>query len=287
MQQLTKKQHFVPRFYLKRWCDPAGKIWLHDLKAGRNSSRSPKSAFTQEYYYEADPKAPDNVFEDYLGDLENRSAPALDRIVRKALSVNGSLRKRGNQSLQLDNDDMRQAIDFLAHQYFRVPGAVDQKAFETAILRKNHPEIEEQLKPGAMTLGGYRHAAARFHSMKITLLVSQGEEFLTSDRPCFDMKDSDQAPSLGEDIGRDPGVVLYCPLDPKVGMVMFPETFRPDAHKVPKVWVKVASNSEVRNSNNLIIQQAEQYVVGSVEKDFIAVVSKKSKRGYAASRVKI
>jgi hypothetical protein len=60
-----------------------------------------------------------------------------------------------------------------------------------------------------------------FQKLMVLLLVSSGQDYITSDWPCFDMEDSDNAPILGEDLGTKPGVVAYFPISPQIAAVFF------------------------------------------------------------------
>jgi hypothetical protein len=57
------------------------------------------------------------------------------------------------------------------------------------------------------------------------------------------MKDSPDSPLLGEEIGRNPGVVCYFPLAPRLGAVFFTPEFSTNASRTPRVVVSPQSST--------------------------------------------
>ncbi len=114
--------------------------------------------------------------------------------------------------------------------------------------------------------------------MKLLILASPSREFITSDWPCFDMKDSLDSPLLGEEIGRNPGVVCYLPLTPRFGAVFFTSDFSTAASRVARVIVRPQPDGVVKNQNTLVIQRAERFVVASKEEPYIFQIAAKRKK---------
>lgn len=279
--KLTKRQHYVPRFYLERWTTSDGYICLHDLKETRAFSTSPKDALLQKYLYEDDPKRPDNVFEKHLAEMEGRTSYHLSKLIEHAISIGSTIknhRKYGAFSPQLPKDVFPNVVDLVAYQYFRVPGANDQKRYEISVSPGTNEEKEAALRPRRMTITGYEYAINRFRRMKAMIYVSSDREYLTSDWPCFDIKDSFKSPALGEDIGKDPEVVLYMPLSPLVALIMYsPDNYK-NAEKIPPVIVHRAPDGFIKNQNSMIVQKAGRFVVAPKEASFIFQVAAKRKK---------
>lgn len=78
--QITRRQHFVPRFYLAQWENANGKVIVHDLADDTVEQRNPKNILWEEYYYEEDAAAPDNRIEDILGKMETDAAVVFNTI---------------------------------------------------------------------------------------------------------------------------------------------------------------------------------------------------------------
>lgn len=142
--------------------------------------------------------------------------------------------RRAAATLQalITNDDVDNLSQFAAYQYMRVPGAIDQKTSEVQPSEISESERAHALNPGRFVESGYIYVRDRFRAMKLLIFASPGRDFITSDWPCFDMKDSSDSPLLGEEIGRNPGVVCYLPLTPRFGAVFFASDFSTAASRV-------------------------------------------------------
>lgn len=79
----AKRQHYIPQMLLKRFCDPAGYIWVADQQTGSVKSLSPVNAFVEKhqytlYSYVDDSR--DTEYEARLGEIESAAAGVLNRI---------------------------------------------------------------------------------------------------------------------------------------------------------------------------------------------------------------
>ncbi len=80
----AKRQHYIPQMLLKRFCDPAGYIWVADQQTGSVKSLKPVNAFVERHQYTLYSYADDSrdtVYEARLGEIESAAAGAFDRIV--------------------------------------------------------------------------------------------------------------------------------------------------------------------------------------------------------------
>jgi hypothetical protein len=125
----------------------------------------------------------------------------------------------------LTERDVDNLSQFAAYQYLRVPGAIEQKAYELQPAEISEAAKDHALNPGRFVESGYDYVRNRFKAMKLLLLVSPGRDFLTSDWPCFDFKDSANSPLFGEEVGRNPEVVCYMPLTPRIAALFFAADF--------------------------------------------------------------
>jgi hypothetical protein len=80
MGKLTRRQHYVPDFYLSQWANPKGQITCHDLAKGAMFACNPANALVQSYFYEEAPTAPDNRVETILSAMEGVSAAIFKKI---------------------------------------------------------------------------------------------------------------------------------------------------------------------------------------------------------------
>jgi hypothetical protein len=278
MSQHTRRQHYVPNFYLTQWADPKGRITCHDLSEGKTFSCDPTNVLAQSYFYEEDPLQPDNRVEKILSAMEGACSPTFKKLFAQgAPGVKTDDPRKAAAALRalLTDEDADNLSQFAAYQYIRVPGAVDQKAYELQASEIAEVERAHALNPGRFVESGYAHVKDRFRAMKLLILSSPGRDFITSDWPCFDMKDSDDSPLLGEEIGRNRGVVCYLPLSPQFGAVFYAVDISTTTSRAPRVVVGPQTDGVVRNQNTLIIQKAERFVVASRAEPYIFKIADK------------
>jgi hypothetical protein len=281
MSQLTRRQHIVPDFYLSQWANTNGRITCHDIPERRTFACDPAKALAQSYFYEEDPSQPDNRVEKILSAMEGVCSVTFKKLFAhgQAAATSTDPRKAA-AALQalVTNEDADNLSQFAAYQYMRVPGAIDQKAYEVQPSEISESERAHALNPGRFVESGYTYVQDRFRAMKLLILASPSREFITSDWPCFDMKDSLDSPLLGEEIGRNPGVVCYLPLTPRFGAVFFTSDFSTAASRVARVIVRPQPDGVVKNQNTLVIQRADRFVVASKEEPYIFQIAAKRKK---------
>lgn len=280
--QITRRQHFVPRFYLAQWENTNGKVIVHDLADDATEERNPKNILWEEYYYEEDAVAPDNRVEDILGKMETDAAVVFNKI--RSFENADPNKTADRLKSELTDDDIQVIRRFAAHQYFRVPGAIDHKRFELEPSGVPDSVKDMELNPGRFVEGGVAYLEDEFKKLMMLLCVSSGQDYITSDWPCFDMADSDDAPLLGEDLGRKPGVIAYFPISPRIAAVFFSPQLS-DVSSVAasllrtQVLTKVQPNSEVKNQNALVIQKAERFVIAREISSWIFKIASTRKKG--------
>ena len=76
-QTQTKRQHYVPRFYLKPFVRPDGKLRVSDLQEDREYVSSLENVAVQSGFYDVDVDGHAYSTEDWLGELESDAAMVL------------------------------------------------------------------------------------------------------------------------------------------------------------------------------------------------------------------
>jgi hypothetical protein len=281
--QITKRQHQVPQFYIKLWADSSNQIYLYDLQNQNYRFTGSKNILFDKFFYEEDPAIPDNRIENILGKIEAASAPILKELNQTInkypnYSQDKQLKKELKDLLGPDNQQIIK--DFSAFQYLRIPGAIEQKEYELQGSSMQKVEIDYGLNPGRFVESGFDYLKERFGALKMLVNYSYGETFLTSDWPCFDMKDSDDAPLLAEELGVSKDVFVCITLGPKLSVIFYPHNFRSNPRPInpPDLIIKSTPDSQVKNHNTLIIQQAIRYVISNKQADFIYKIASKRKR---------
>ena len=281
--QLTKRQHQVPQFYLKLWGDASNKLWQYDLKNLSCKQIGTKKILCGEFYYEEDQENPDNRIENILGEIETECAPVLkglNDITERYLKYSQVNKLKKELELFLTDQYQQTIKKFAAFQYLRIPGAVEQKEYELQGSLLPQSEIDYGLKPGRFVESGFDYLKDRFMTLIMIVDYSFDELFLTSDWPCFDMKDSDDSPFLGEEIGRSSEVVACMPLIPRLRAIFIPRNFNnnPEISRVPDLIIKYTSGSQVKNQNTLTVHQCIRYVISNKREDSIFNLAEKRKR---------
>lgn len=284
MNQITKRQHIVPAFYLKQWCqNGTTKVVSHDLEALISFEVSPDGVLVRRFFYEENPDVPDNRIEKMLASMEGVCSTHfsnLNSIDLSSINFSNEKEKLGLIREALTPEACKEIKKFAAYQYLRIPGAIEQKKYELTPSELTKIEEDYLLNAGRFVDSGFSYVENRFQSLKLMMLVSKGQDFITSDWPCFDVKDSESSPLLGEEIGVNPDVVAYFPLTPRLGVILYPPDHVPSSgsHSALEIIVLPCTDAVVRNQNAMIIQQADRFVIANKKSDFIFKVSKKRKK---------
>jgi hypothetical protein len=206
LQTRVKSQHFVPKFYLKNFCDDEGYIWTHDSRRGDARRSFPEDTGLEKNIYSpeiADGKRFDHI-EAYLSDVESAAAPIVQKLLRlEELSDN----EKGDMALFLASMFVRSPAQI--RQFARAFGEVANWATERQAdfeikgkkQRGELTEIEELAfdllnKPdalemnvdrrvGLMGFGNISEYAEIIMGMKWTFEISKDVELITSDNPVF------------------------------------------------------------------------------------------------------
>ncbi|MDW7691494.1 DUF4238 domain-containing protein [Flammeovirgaceae bacterium SG7u.111] len=133
MMNKVKKQHFVPRFYLKRFTNNNGKIFVFDIQTQSQFGTTAENVAHKKFFYDYEPLdkiAGDQSIEKALAHMEGESALVLNKTIE--------LLEKGNLHEQT-NKDKAIIAEFIAIQQMRT--SESRKRSEQL-----HTEVERQLK---------------------------------------------------------------------------------------------------------------------------------------------
>ncbi|WP_440639449.1 DUF4238 domain-containing protein [Bradyrhizobium sp. PUT101] len=187
---ITRRQHYVPDFYLQGWCDDEGRATAHDLQNlndKKTFKTTPANVLVQSYFYEEDPAKPDNRIEDILAAMEGRAATVVKKVIAATADTYVQA-AAANLSRTLTDADVDILAEFAAYQYMRVPGAIEQKRSELEGSLLDEAAKAHHLNPGRFVESGYAYIVDRFKKMKFMFFISSGQDFVTSDWPCSERK---------------------------------------------------------------------------------------------------
>ena len=83
----TKRQHFVPRFYLKEFARADGKLRVVDLQEGREYVPSPENVAVETRFYDVRMDGQDYSAEDWLAELEGDASGILQVLLDDLMAV--------------------------------------------------------------------------------------------------------------------------------------------------------------------------------------------------------
>lgn len=125
-ESITKNQHYVPQFYLRKFVNNKGKLEILDCERKKIViPRPPKSVCNEEYYYSAN-----NKFDEVSQVLEKE----FQRIESDISKVYGNIAKKFINFEQITENDKMLVATFMSLQYLRGP-----------YMRKQTQKMNEQM----------------------------------------------------------------------------------------------------------------------------------------------
>jgi len=132
----TKRQHYVPRFYLKRFADPQddyGRLFVFEKKTGRSWASTPRDAGCENYFYQVETTggADRQALEKVLGKVEQQVAPVL-------------MRTLDSGELPAGTSDSTALMNLVAMMILRTPGfrTVMKRAADLKARQRIHQMVE-------------------------------------------------------------------------------------------------------------------------------------------------
>lgn len=125
----TIKQHYVPQFYLRKFCNSNSKLYVYDKEKQNYFTASPKDICFEKnlYEYEANnsllcdgkPILPNDI-ENIYADKEGKYSSLLDTI------INCMDKQINTNAIILNSDEVDLLIDFVANLIIRHPKSMDE-----------------------------------------------------------------------------------------------------------------------------------------------------------------
>lgn len=236
-----RRHHYVPRFYLARFCDQRGQLAAYDRTTRKLiSGRAERLGFERDLY-----RLPDNAglpkyfLEEVFGELESQAASAIERVV---------------QSGVVTEADRRTLATYLTLQILRTPHTIravtDMAAWSASIemqielgrkLDRGDLDVEQrrmaenalrQLEDGTLRIVPAEKSRvglvlAAFEQMLVQVLrdwtwlvvLLDRPRLLTSDNPVVLLGEPDPG-SPATNLGVATALEIWLPLDPRRALVL-------------------------------------------------------------------
>ncbi len=256
-----RKQHFVPRFYLKAFQGKPRRIHLYNIKR----SLPIENASLKNQCYKRDFYGPDGKTEEFLATLERELAPVLHAIIStKSLPP---YRSREHEyllffvALQLlrtvkSAERIRQLADKTIRQV--VP---QDTRIESANL-DNLRTVFENIDPIQESLSLLLVMQDAISDLKAQLVLSPRRLFVTSDSPIFRYNQyCEGIQSMGVIGGKQRGLQLFAPISPNLHLVLYDgTTYRVRKGSDRRSRRSKATSSDTDNLNMLQLISANENI---------------------------
>lgn len=121
---LTKHQHFVPKFYLKYWCDEKEQLFVHKIDSGREFKTNRRNVAGRKFAYDTsltlDPNQPDRFqyFEKLFSEIESAGEPVFAAIQDRVRRLNSPICLPPSK-LMIPQAEISRLIRFMVIQILR------------------------------------------------------------------------------------------------------------------------------------------------------------------------
>lgn len=298
----TKRQHFVPRFYLEHFTDNDGYTWAYDKHEGSVRADVPEATATETNFYsvKSENGEYDDAIEDWLSKVESDAAPLYPKLLR------------GNA---LVGDERSKFALFIASTYTRSPAMVNAVALahgdlaqiassimapdrnalekmldaaeEAAGAEKASSEVREKLfkiwdekqyvmavdkHVGLMTMDLTHHVAEMMIAMKWFVYGNPDHKYISSDNPVVRITPTEFVdPNYGDGGFLHKHMYVTVPLSSHRMLEM-------NWQKSDKAGVLKIERYRVRELNRMRAAFSERYLYSSVRDAGIANLAAKYAR---------
>ncbi|MGR6432514.1 DUF4238 domain-containing protein [Rhizobium sp. PAMB 3174] len=308
MANRTKRQHFVPRFYLSNFCDADGYIWTHDSRRGDARRSTPENTGfeTNIYSPEVEGGKRFDEIEDFLAKIEGAAAPLLTRLLKGE---------------KLDYDEKATMARLIASMFVRSPAQIRQIAVNAgemaswaAAMHAEHDlnskqkcggdtKLEEEVldylgrkdalkmnvdrRAGLMSFIQLEPISRLIENMTWSFEVSKDEELITSDNPVFWVP-SEAIPSSPYGFGLAHRLaVIPFPLSPSLMLRIDHANPRPwQKHLLDKRRAKLANKMRAQHKDHCLYYRTHHDGLHKLGMKYSAPVQQLVS-GYSGPEVKV
>ncbi len=209
----TKRQHYVPRFYLSHFAAAEGIIWTYDCQRDEVRPNSPENTAVETNFYsvKSDDGTYDDRLEKWLSEVESKAAPLYEALVAGKIPVDqekadlavflASLHTRSpaliTAAAELKGAMTQRLMDFIARDPVKFDLSIDQWARATGqvidkeqreklrafIQDKERYSMDVLRQAGLSAMGATDKIAEIFFGMRWILVRCKEQHLITSDNP--------------------------------------------------------------------------------------------------------
>lgn len=270
---MTKKQHYIPQFYLKNFTNGRGKLWVYDRLENRYFECAPKDICYKKYLYEtqweeANPRLGEYLLPNQIEKSFSRYEGEYSALSKRVNSI--SCNPENKKALICNKDEKRILARFIANMLLRNPWCMEHaklNSVDDGILDVEEiatiDRILQDMKFGGIKSivrfaskkvwldeefegGMVQKAISEIYNLNFCVLVANEYQFVTSEFPVIWGRTN-----VEEEIKER---VIYFPLSPQVA-IFYTDNISPNfRNKIVSVL-----KSDVSNAN-------QQYLKYSVER---------------------
>ncbi|SFL34362.1 DUF4238 domain-containing protein [Pseudomonas sp. NFACC46-3] len=261
--QLTIRQHYVPRVYLRAWTDSNGNLTVDGKAGGKRIHPKPEQICLEKYYYEDPAVPPTNELERKFCEYEGafgRARDFLTFVEDNALKIGQPVAQTLASALMSLPDYLKALKEFAGTAYFRTPAALDQIRRELA--EDNSAAAAKALE--SLTSPYFFGQQAfdstlldRFQNLHVALVHSPHCRLDTGDWPCFPLAGGTDHAGFAYDIGRHGAAVAVMTITPTLAAMFLPNISDKPAIIIPGEMPSTLAEQ----MNEMVFKFAERWVI--------------------------
>lgn len=265
MTTKKKRQHYVPRFYLKNFSNDEKFIYIYNLNNNKVILRAPlKNQCNEDYFY-----SKESVIEDALSGIESLAATIIrtiivSRTVPPVMSVSHEVLvyftslQQGRTKHAADAND--EAFDFFHKSILRNTSKFKDSPFDDFRIVNENPTY--------LPLSTYLLASPLAMDLRIKIIINNSKEpFITSDNPVVMYNQYMEHFTTASTNGlASKGLEIFFPVSPQILLLFYDnEIYRIGSNKTD--IIEITSLEEVRRINKLQWLNAHDNVYFSTESE--------------------